>query len=622
MTIKNKARFAGFMAAAALVVGASASSAQTSASDLQAQINALMAQLAALQAPAATVTFTSDLTIGSTGPQVVALQTFLESKGYLVMPVGVAKGYFGALTRAALARFQAANGIAPAVGYFGPITRARINGMIVVTPGGPVIVVPGTPGAGSEGQLDNDDQLGSIASEDLEEGDEEAEVLGVEFDAEDSDMRIDRVDVDFEATSVTGSDNLDDYVSNVSLWLDGKKLADADTDDADEDDDVYSFRFTGLNGMVDEGDTAQLVVAVDVNSSVDSGDDSTWTVTIPADGIRATDTKGISDTYFSSAYDETFTVGEAAAGDADVSEASDNPDSTTVEVDEDNDTEDIEMLAFEIESNESDITIEDLFVTVRVSTSSVAAVVKSVSLFHGSTLLATESASSTTAVDFVLFDDLDITVNEDDTEAFSVEITVNDLAAGASGVGFYAGTMASTTVTGSLIEAEDANGDSVTIGGTATGEDMTFRDEGIAVELVSSTETVSDTSETETNDRGTYTLVMDITAFGDDVYVDSQSGTSTDGFQWSVTGDAFSGSGTSNVTCSGCDEGTGNFLVEEGETERFTLTVVLVNTNGAAGFYGVQVDEIGTGSGDDATAETTVTSGLEDLESDEVNLET
>jgi peptidoglycan hydrolase-like protein with peptidoglycan-binding domain len=38
---------------------------------------------------------------------------------------------FGPLTRAALARFQKANGITPAVGFFGPITRARVNQMII-----------------------------------------------------------------------------------------------------------------------------------------------------------------------------------------------------------------------------------------------------------------------------------------------------------------------------------------------------------------------------------------------------------------------------------------------------------------------------------------------------------
>ncbi|OJI07106.1 MAG: hypothetical protein COX02_00615 [Candidatus Vogelbacteria bacterium CG22_combo_CG10-13_8_21_14_all_37_9] len=76
---------------------------------------------------AQTYVFNSNLTIGSTGLDVVALQTFLESQGNLVMPYGVSKGYFGNLTRNALAKYQASSGITPAVGYFGPISRSKVN---------------------------------------------------------------------------------------------------------------------------------------------------------------------------------------------------------------------------------------------------------------------------------------------------------------------------------------------------------------------------------------------------------------------------------------------------------------------------------------------------------------
>lgn len=68
-------------------------------------------------------TFNTNLTIGSTGTDVVALQTYLVNNNYLVIPVGVSKGYFGNLTQAAVARWQAVKGIVPAVGYFGPISR-------------------------------------------------------------------------------------------------------------------------------------------------------------------------------------------------------------------------------------------------------------------------------------------------------------------------------------------------------------------------------------------------------------------------------------------------------------------------------------------------------------------
>jgi tripartite motif-containing protein 71 len=76
--------------------------------------------------------FTRDLTLGSTGSDVKQLQMFLNSKGFTVAKTGAGSPgqestYFGPLTQKALAKFQKANGITPAVGYFGPITRSFIN---------------------------------------------------------------------------------------------------------------------------------------------------------------------------------------------------------------------------------------------------------------------------------------------------------------------------------------------------------------------------------------------------------------------------------------------------------------------------------------------------------------
>ena len=71
--------------------------------------------------------FSRNLTVGFSGEDVVALQTFLEQRGFLTMPSGIAKGYFGGLTRSALMKYQRSERIIPAVGYFGPLTRVRIN---------------------------------------------------------------------------------------------------------------------------------------------------------------------------------------------------------------------------------------------------------------------------------------------------------------------------------------------------------------------------------------------------------------------------------------------------------------------------------------------------------------
>lgn len=76
--------------------------------------------------------FTRDLTVGKTGADVRFLQSFLNKAGFPVAlsgpgSVGQETDYFGAMTRAAVARLQGAWNIKPAAGYFGPLTRAAVN---------------------------------------------------------------------------------------------------------------------------------------------------------------------------------------------------------------------------------------------------------------------------------------------------------------------------------------------------------------------------------------------------------------------------------------------------------------------------------------------------------------
>ncbi|MEI8327600.1 MAG: peptidoglycan-binding domain-containing protein [Candidatus Taylorbacteria bacterium] len=80
--------------------------------------------------------FKTNLTVGSTGADVVALQTWLISSGYSI-PSVVAKtaapGYFGSQTKAAVQAYQTANKI-PSTGFVGPLTLASLNGSAVATP--------------------------------------------------------------------------------------------------------------------------------------------------------------------------------------------------------------------------------------------------------------------------------------------------------------------------------------------------------------------------------------------------------------------------------------------------------------------------------------------------------
>jgi ferredoxin len=103
---------------------------------LLAQIQFLQNQLAQLQAQAgllggsypygtgSSYTFYRLLTIGSSGPDVSALQQRLTTEGVYRGPI---TGYYGTLTYAAVAQYQSLHGISP-TGSVGPLTRAALNG--------------------------------------------------------------------------------------------------------------------------------------------------------------------------------------------------------------------------------------------------------------------------------------------------------------------------------------------------------------------------------------------------------------------------------------------------------------------------------------------------------------
>lgn len=92
-----------------------------STADIQAQIQALLQQVAALQEQLKKLSttpceFARDLFSGLQGEDVKCLQQYLDV---------INTGFFGNLTKAAVAKWQSANNISPAAGYFGPISRKK-----------------------------------------------------------------------------------------------------------------------------------------------------------------------------------------------------------------------------------------------------------------------------------------------------------------------------------------------------------------------------------------------------------------------------------------------------------------------------------------------------------------
>lgn len=161
---KNVAVFVGLALALAVVGMASPVSA---AALTQAQIDAIIGLLQSFGADQSTISnvqasltggtptggtggttvgsyvFNTNLTMGSTGADVKNLQKVLNSDPDTIVAAsgvgsaGNESSSFGALTKAAVIKFQKKYSITPAVGYVGAITRAKLN-----TIGGGVVVVP------------------------------------------------------------------------------------------------------------------------------------------------------------------------------------------------------------------------------------------------------------------------------------------------------------------------------------------------------------------------------------------------------------------------------------------------------------------------------------------------
>lgn len=603
MSIKKVLGLAVLVAVFAFV-GVRTTSAAT-AQELQDQINALLAQIASLQGGSSMscYSFTRDLTIGSTGADVTAWQNFLISSGHGI--AAGATGYFGAQTQAATAAWQSANGVMPPAGYFGPISRAKYNSMCSSTP---------TPMPGDDDDDDDDDNdFGGSDGEEasledfdvsdgddtnLEEGQEDAEVMEIEFDVEDSDVEVQRVEI--VASSTGDEEDPWDVFESATLWFDGDDVATVeDLDDEDEwneqsTDGEYSFRFNGVDVVVGEGETAEFIVSVTLQDNLDDLDES-WDLWVEDDGIRALDEAGI-DQYTGDDTDMVSIDIEEAGGDDELtlSKSSDNPESATLEVDGDEKSDWHSIALMELEAD-SDTELNDFIFRVLINeagadTEDYEDVVSDLVLIIDGEEYDDFSVSGTdTATATVTFDlsDEDIVLGEG--EEVDVEVQAEFLA---TTTGAYdEGTTVTVDVPAATFDDVDAEGvDSGEdlaadqLEGSFEGEVMTLRSEGISIMAVSDdaerTFVADDAGE---DDQGTFTIVFEVSAFGEDVYIDNSTPvednngsevTTTSSYSVSNPGD--NGSvGVLSATGGDYDEETNSWRIADGDTAEFTLEVIV-----------------------------------------------
>ncbi len=564
---------------------------------------------------ASAYTFSTDLSFGSTHADVSALQDMLIAGGYLQMPAGVSKGYFGALTKAAVMKWQMSKGITPAVGFFGPISRAAASSAVVVTP------TPSTPSNGSlkggEASLEDFDAKDGNDS-DTSEGAEGVEIMAFEFDVEDGDASVNRVDVVFQNdSSSVGDEEPWNVFDSLTLLANGKKVAELDASDEDEwseegntSPESYRARFTGMDVVVDEGETVEFTIEADIASNVDdvtSSVDVNWTLYVDDSGIRATDGEGI-DQYTGDDADEVSVSIEEEGGDDEltVNESDDDVDSTTLILEDNGNSDWYSIFLFELEADKdgSDISITELPVTVTLSSSTYASIVNDAEIvIDGKTYDDFSVSSTTIAAPTLTFDldDEDVVVEADDTITVELRLKFNQLVAGNAGMTVN-GEMTSANVDAIDAEGGDDLGASQ-LTGSALGDTHTLRTSGIqitAVEDSGEASAVLNLDTTNSDDQGKFEIEFEVTALDETAYVNlSAASTSitTVGATFHIENDSnttvTSGTTTSSLTHVSGGSRTGNYVrVNDGQTAKFKLTVW--HDSAATAILRAEIDTVNT----------------------------
>ncbi len=621
---------------------------------------------------AAAQTFTANLTVGSTGPQVVALQSALMGAGFNIPAIasGVAQpGYFGSQTLTAVKLYQASKGI-PNTGFVGPLTRGALNmggtagascpAGQVCTPINPVVTTcptgfictpigggtstTGTTGlAGTDGNISDVQELSQYNNEEVGDGQNDIKVLGFEVEASnDGDILLKNIKLTFNGTSNSGSDNLDDYIDGVTVWLGSTEIGSADVSAFNEDSNgIYSKTITLKSGTVIKADdTAKLYVSVDAAGNLDSGDLTGDAWTIALNSIRFEDGSGVVTTEsdagdlssgvstsinfssFSSAADTELKISD-----------NDSPEEGIVVVDDSNDTDDVVMLIGKMKlEGTSDAVIDAIPVTLTtVLGGGVQSVVNSLTLKIGSEEY-TETVSTSTAgltgaglTGVITFDDLNYTLKAGETVTFTVLADVNDIET----PNFNEGddlVISLTSANRDAMDVENEEGDQLSDSseksGTVTGSAQEFRTEGIGLTLVSvipnsSTPTSGSFPDSPNNDTGLFVIKYKVTAVGDTMYLSSLPTTAGLTYAVDKNGTATTSNAIAATLVNNTDTNmtaVGNYAIEEGKPETFTLSIsVPISAAAGSGQYRAALTGVKWDTSDDTSMAYTYSSSLDDF---------
>lgn len=261
-------------------------------------------------------------------------------------------------------------------------------------------------------------------------------------------------------------------------------------------------------------------------------------------------------------------VFELIIDDLKLASSDEDPDATTLEIDEDNKTEHM-IFAFELDASysDNDVTLDN-FISVNVFASdALNSFVNDFRLEVDGNSFDVESYDGTGKSQVIDFDiDGDIKINALETVTVMFFANFNDVG---SGFGFE--TIAAST-TPAQIDAEGADDIAVTGSSIVTSDTHTVRTSGLDVN-VSSVSVAVTTADGSLNDYATYEIELDVTAFGEDVYILTDPAVSISYTLQDGSGSTSIAGTRSLVLHSTADEVGNYFVINEGNTENVTLVV-------------------------------------------------
>ncbi len=415
--------------------------AEPTVDDLQAQIAELQELIATLQAqlkggsqvttpgtvPAvcAGVSFNRNLSLGASGSDVKCLQALLNTDATTQVAAsgagskGAETEYFGTLTRTAVIAFQnkyasevlTPLGLTAGTGIVGVQTRVKLNAML--TAGVPGETTPGeTPGTStpSETGVEGDLRIKVLPTPnnvDVYGGESNVAVMAFEVEAKDSDLTIQRVDIELNKPRAWR------FINNIALY-DGSnavKGVDVDRDTVTESAGVSRVRLSGLNIKVTKDSKKTLTVKVGTDARP-AADDAV-VMTIPEGGVRAVDSAGINQT--DGNISRTFNVkSDAEAAKVEFKLNTNSPKEGIALIDEDSSTE-IELLKADLVVTKGDVDVEKLVFDLTGDLTDVQAV----KLYDGTTVI-----GNVEATEAVVFSDLDLNIKSGTTKTLTLKAEI------------------------------------------------------------------------------------------------------------------------------------------------------------------------------------------------------